>query len=383
MGKFGKKNEINLNPLSYNVALGGEAGIGKSTLIKEVCEKLVGEDGYLSLDVGREDGHKAISGIITESVPDWATYMEVIDDIVENKESDYPNLKVVVIDTYDQLCSIAEKEAIRLYNKKMMAAEKPKVDTINAAWGSYGRGLEKTIELMLDSLWKLKSVGISFILIFHVKKTNMTDVITDEQYSILTSDTTQKYFNAVKTKLDFLGMAYLDRDIIKVKTGRKDSKGKEIEKGKLAGESRVISFRDDTYSVDSKCRFANIVDRIPFDSDEFIKAMQDAILAEQSKDGISVADAKKKQDKAAKEAAKEASENSRKAKEDKIDEDLNAELVETITASFKGCSDKEKKTEFKSLLKELAPGASSIDSLAELPTRIVQKLADFWDEEAE
>lgn len=379
MGKFGKKNEINLNPLAYNIALGGEAGIGKSTLIKEVCEKLVGEDGYLSLDVGREDGHKAISGIITESVPDWATYMEVIDDIVENKESDYPNLKVVVIDTYDQLCSIAEKEAIRLYNKKMMAAEKPKVDTINAAWGSYGRGLEKTIELMLDSLWKLKSVGISFILIFHVKKTNMTDVITDEQYSILTSDTTQKYFNAVKTKLDFLGMAYLDRDIIKVKTGRKDSKGKEIEKGKLAGESRVISFRDDTYSVDSKCRFANIVDRIPFDSDEFIKAMQDAILAEQSKDGISLSDAKKKQDKAAKDAKKEASENSRKAKEDKIDEDLNAELVETITVLFKGCSDKEKKTEFKALLKELAPEASSLESLAEMPTKIVQKLADFWN----
>ena len=109
--------------------------------------------------------------------------------------------------------------------------------------------------------------------------------------------------------------------------------------------------------------------------------MQDAILAEQSKDGISIADAKKKQDKAAKEAAKEASENSRKAKEDKIDEDLNAELVETITASFEGCSDKEKKTEFKALLKELAPEASSIDSLAEMPTRIVQKLADFWNEE--
>ena len=381
MGKFGKKNEINLNPLAYNSGLGGEAGIGKSTLIKEVCEKLVGDEGYISLDIGKEDGHKAISRIITESVPDWATYTEIIDDIVENKDDDYPKLQVVVIDTYDQLCDIAEKEVIRLWNKKLMAAEKPKIDTINSAFGGYGKGLDKTIELILDSLWKLKSVGVSFIIIFHVKKTNMTDVITEEQYSILTSDTTQKYFNAIKTKLDFLGMAYLDRDIIKVKTGKKDGKGKEIEKGKLAGESRVISFRDDTYSVDSKCRFANIVNRIPFDSDEFIKAMQDAILAEQSKDGISVADAKKKQDKAAKEAAKEASENSRKAKEDKIDEDLNAELVETITASFKGCSDKEKKTEFKTLLKELAPEASSIDSLAEMPTKIVQKLADFWNEE--
>ena len=381
MGRFGKKNEINLNPLCYNVALGGEAGIGKSTLIKEVCEKLVGDDGYISLDIGKEDGHKAISGIVTESVPDWSTYMEIVDDIVDNKDEDYPNLKVVVIDTYDQLCDIAEKECIRLYNKKLVAAEKPKIDTINSAWGGYGKGLDKTIELMLDSLWKLKSVGVSFIIIFHVKKTNITDVITEEQYSILTSDTTQKYFNAIKTKLDFLGMAYLDRDIIKVKTGKKDRSGKDIEKGKLAGESRVISFRDDTYSVDSKCRFANIVDRIPFDSDEFIKAMQDAILAEQSKDGISVADAEKKQKKEAEEAAKEATKNSKKAKEDKIIEDVNTELVDKIDSSFKTCKDAEKKTKFKELLKELAPNAKNFSTLADEPTRIVQQLADFWDEE--
>lgn len=45
-------------------------------------------------------------------------------------------------------------------------------------------------------------------------------------------------------------------------------------------ENRVISFRDNNYSVDSKSRFADIVDKIPFDVDAFIKAMQDAILAE-------------------------------------------------------------------------------------------------------
>ena len=381
MGKFGKKNEINLNPLAYNIGLGGESGIGKSTIIKEVCEKLVGEDGYISLDIGKEDGHKAISGIVTETAPDWSTYMEIVNDIVENKDTDYPNLKVVVIDTYDQFCDIAEKECIRLYNKKLIEAGKPKIDTVNSAFGGFGKGLDKTIELMLDSLWKLKSVGVSFIIIFHVKTTNKVDAITEETYSILTSDTTQKYFNAIKTKLDFLGMAYLDRDIIKVKTGRKDIKGNEIEKGKLVGESRVISFRDDTYSVDSKSRFANIVDKIQFDSDAFIKAMQDAIMSEQNKDGISVSDAKKKQDKAAKEAAKKASEVSKAAKNNKVDEDLNKELVETITAAFKSCDNKEKKTEFKSLLKELAPDASSLDELAEAPTKIVQQLADYWNGE--
>ena len=56
MGKFGKKNEIDLNPLSYNICLLGQPKVGKSTLIKEVCEKLAGQDGYIHFDMGKEDG---------------------------------------------------------------------------------------------------------------------------------------------------------------------------------------------------------------------------------------------------------------------------------------------------------------------------------------
>lgn len=342
MGKYGHKNEIQLNPLAYNIGLIGESGIGKSTIIKEMCEKLVGKDGYISLDIGKESGHSTISGIITETVPDWNTFTDIIDDIVENKQ-DYPDLKVVIIDTYDQLCELAEKETIRLWNKKLQLNDKPKIDTINSAFGGFGKGLDKAIDLMLDKLWELKSVGVSFVIIAHVKKTDLTDPVTESTYSILTANSTQKYFNAIKQKLDFLGVAYIDRDIVKVKTGKKDNKGKEIEKGKLAGESRVISFRDDTYSVDSKCRFANIIDKIPFDVDSFIKAMTDAILEEQKKDGISLNEAKKKQDKAEKEAEKQAIENSANAKKiGKIDEEKNEELIGIIKSKFPDANDKTK-----------------------------------------
>ena len=354
MGKFGKKNEINLNPLAYNIGLLGESGVGKSTIIKQVCEKLAGDEGYLSLDIGKEDGHKAISGIITEKVPDWATFAEIVDDIVENKDTDYPQLQVVVIDTYDQLCDIAEKEAVRLYNKKIMGTDKPKADTINSAWGGFGKGLDKTIDLMLDKLWALKSVGVSFIIIAHVKRTDITDVMTEEQYTMLTSNTTQKYFNAIKQKLDFLGMAYIDRDIVKYKTKKKDNNGKEIEKSKISAESRVINFRDDTYSVDSKCRFANIVDRISFDADEFISAMKNAILSEQSYDGISVKEAEKKQKAEAKEAAKVATENSAKARAKKVEDELEDnrdEYISIIQEKFAG-ADAEVKASAKAILAE-------------------------------
>ena len=32
-GKYGKKNEVSLNPIDYNLCLIGESGIGKTTLI--------------------------------------------------------------------------------------------------------------------------------------------------------------------------------------------------------------------------------------------------------------------------------------------------------------------------------------------------------------
>ena len=54
--KFGRKNEIKINPLAYNFMLIGESGIGKTTIIKEYCEKLAGPEGYMFLETGKEDG---------------------------------------------------------------------------------------------------------------------------------------------------------------------------------------------------------------------------------------------------------------------------------------------------------------------------------------
>lgn len=332
MGKFGKKMEIELNPLAYNIGLLGESGIGKSTIMKEVCEKLVGPEGYIALDVGREDGHKAINGIVSEPVEDWAKFVSITDDIVENKSNDYPELKVVIGDTYDQLFELAEKEAVRKWNAKNLDK---RAETVNGIHGGFGRGLDVTIDMVLDRLWELKKVGVSFIIIAHTKKKDIDDPISGQSYSILTSNISQRYFNAIKTKLDFLGMAYIDRDIVKEKTGKKNLKtGEDIIKGKIVGESRVIRFRDDTYSVDSKSRFADIVDSIPFNADAFIKAMQDAILAEQSKSGVSLADAKKRQDAADKEKIKAATEYSKGRASNKVDEDRNDVLIAAIKQAF-------------------------------------------------
>ena len=51
MGKFGKKNHVSLNPLDLNICLLGLPKIGKTTLMKEVAEELVGEE------ISKQDGN--------------------------------------------------------------------------------------------------------------------------------------------------------------------------------------------------------------------------------------------------------------------------------------------------------------------------------------
>lgn len=368
MGKFGKSNKVSLNPLDYNICLMGESKIGKSTLAKEVCEKLVGTDGYIGLDIGREDGHGAIEGIVTEPCPDWAKFSMVVDDIVENKASDYKDLKVVIIDTYDELCNIAEKEVIRMWNNKN---SDKKVDTINSCYGGFGRGLDKVIEIMLDKLWELKKVDVHPFIIIHTKQKDVEDVMAEEKYSILTSNVSQKYFNAIKTKLHFCGVAYIDRNIVQQKTNKKDSTGKVIMKGKVAGESRIINFRDDTYSVDSGSRFADIIPQIPFDPDNFIEALKNAILAEQAKGEETLEDAEKRQKKEDADKTKAVEKYSENKKNAHVDEEKNEELVAIIGEKFYDAAD-EVKDEIKKLMKDNKVKDFKDPDI--IPTKVLEKI---------
>lgn len=375
--KFGEKREICIDPLAYNIGLIGESGIGKSTVIKEVCEKLVGDDGYIALDIGKEDGHDAINGIVSAKIPDWATFKEFCDDVIENKLTDYKDLRVVILDTFDQLLEITEPEVIRMHNRAN--PDKPKITSIKAAFGGFMAGEDKAIQLVLDKMWELKSVGVSFIAIGHTKKKDVDDPITGESYSILTTNMSQRYFNALKTKLHFLGVAYIDREIVKQKTGKKNIVTKEEEvKGRVLSESRRISFRDDNYSVDSKSRFADIVDEIPLDADAFIKALKDAILAEHSKGGKSVEQSEKELKEARKQQEKELAEKQKADAANKIDEDRNAELLQVIQNKFPDADAATKKS-VKEIMKEHdIPNFKNVD---DIPTAVLEQIVKVLNQE--
>lgn len=328
--KFGKKNQVKVDPFNYSLMMLGEPKIGKTSLLYQVAEKLVGEDGYIFAELFRERGADAIEGIVAENLPTWDDWVEFVDDIVDNKTTDYADLRVIFVDTYDQYILMAIDEAIRLWNK-----DNPdkRAKTLNQSWGGFGSG-QKVIDLMFEQVDKLESVGVKVWWIGHVKTKEVKNIYNDETYQVLTSDQQQNYFNALKKNLHFLCLAYFDRELQKEKTGKKNivTKKEEI-KTTIKDETRKIKFRDDSFVVDSGSRFSDIVPEINLDPDEFIEAITNAIKAEINKNGISIEDRKKENDKEDAENLKRIAEAEAKAKAQKELDEIKAKIVEFFTAN--------------------------------------------------
>lgn len=323
--KFGKKNHVKVDPFNYSLMMLGEPKIGKTSLLFQVAEKLVGEDGYIFAELFREKGADAIEGIVAENLPTWDDWVEFVDDIVDNKTEDYADLRVVFVDTYDQYILMAEEEAIRLWNKDN---PEKRAKTLNQSWGGFGSG-KKVIDLMFEQIDRLENVGVKVWWVGHVKTKEVKNMYNDETYQILTSDQQQNYFNALKKNIHFLCLAYFDRELQKEKTGKKNIVTKKEEtKTVIKDETRKIKFRDDSFVVDSGSRFSDIVPEINLDADEFIAAITNAIKAEISKNGVSVEDRKKENDKEDAEKLKRIAEAEKAARIQKELDEIKAEIIE-------------------------------------------------------
>lgn len=336
---FGKKNVVKLDPFNYNIALLGEGGVGKTTLVKEMCEKYLPEGGYLFAECGKEEGADSISDINYINCPDLhSDYDEftnsvgfdiLIDDILENKSKSYPTLKVLIVDTYDELRKIIVPEVIRMHNK---AHPDKRVVSIKSCFGGYMAGDDKVDDLLLEKLWSLKKVGVHFFLIGHTRLHERTDNDTGESYVQLASNVSDRSFNTIKTKLHFLGLAHIDRTIVKENKGNKSQ-------GRITSEVRKITFRDDNYSLDSKSRFADVIEECEFTPDAFYNAMVDAIKAEAEKGKGGLKASEKETENFEKEEKSCAEKFSESVKNNSIDEDKNEELIDVIKAKFTSADD--------------------------------------------
>lgn len=356
---FGKRSSISENLNDYSIMLCGESGIGKTTVMSRLCEMEFGEDGYLLMNTGDEEGVSAIDDVTYEDVPSYKKYVEICNDIIKNKTTDYPNLKILIIDTLDQLIKATEAYAIDDWNRSNMGNKNFKpAKSLNSVEGGFGAGYDVVFNLIYDKVRALDKVGVKVWFVCHSKTKDIVDPLTSSAYTTLTSNMAQRYFNDFKTKVHVVGVACIDRTIDVVGTGRENIMNhKEITVNKVSNETRQIVFRDDSYSVDSKSRFAGIVDRIPLDAEELQKALKDAI--KNSKTSTSKKPTPKKETKKPEPTP---------VVEEELDDDLGEDivtdtveeatseypdnLVEVIRTMFKECKDADTKATVKGIIAE-------------------------------
>lgn len=279
---YGKKNTINTDLSKIIFGLLGESGIGKTTTLYHMAETLFGDEGYMLLDMGSEYGSEYIEGVVAEPIETFKKFLDVVNDICKNKDKDYPNLKVILVDTLDALFEVGEPYLTKLYNQEHMSEKNfVPAKTINAAEGGFMHGQDRLIDIVVEQIVKLRKVGVGFWYTGHVKRRSTDDVFSGDSYDQLTTSMSQRYFNAIKNKTHALGIAYINRDLTKQEIGKENPvTHKKNTITKIVSESRKVKFRDDSYTVDSKSRLKYIVDEVNLDEYEIIKALEDAIAEE-------------------------------------------------------------------------------------------------------
>ncbi len=279
--KYGKKNEVKIDIANYSYLLNGVAGIGKTTLAVELGQKLYGDEGLFLITIGEEPTADHIGGAFGDVAKDWSALEDLVNYLIKEKK-EFPETRMIGLDTVDELFRVAEDQVIKEFNASVSDISK-RVKSIKQAYGGYQAGENKVVDKVVTTVFKLREAGYGLFFIGHTKQKNKKDILTDIEYEQLTSNLDNKYYNAIKDKVNVVACAYVERKINDIETVRDAFAKKDKQVGKLTEEKRVISFRDEEYAIDVKSHFEYIEPKIEFSTDNFIEAITEAIKKQSEK----------------------------------------------------------------------------------------------------
>lgn len=273
--KFGKVNQMSTNFEDYSYIINGVGGIGKTTVAWEIGKIVTGNDeGTFIITCGGEPAPKHIPGAFGDVAKDYKMFAAIVKELCENK-IEYPFTKFVAIDSIDEFARITENYVVAEWNATCAIDERAK--SIKQAYKGFQGGENRACDLMIQQLMKLQEAGYSLLEIGHTKVKTKEDPITDVKYEQLTCNLDNKYYNALKDKVNLVAMCYMEKTIENIED-RKNAFTKKNEKvGDLTSERRIICFRDDDMAIDTKSHFEYIEPKVDFGAANFISAVQEAI----------------------------------------------------------------------------------------------------------
>lgn len=278
--KFGRIYKLSKNFEDYSYIINGIGGIGKTTMVYEIGKLITGSnEGTFIITCGVENKPKHIDDAFGDVAPDFKTFTDIVKELCENK-AEYPDTKFVAIDSMDEFARITENYVVAEWNKTCDINDRAK--SIAQAYKGFQKGESRACDLMLTQIMKLQNAGYSLLLVGHTKTKLKEDVITKIQFEQLTCNLDNKYYNALKDKVNLVAMCYTENVVDNVEE-KKNAFTKKMDKiGQLTDRKRVMVFADTENAVDCKSHFPYIVAKVDFGAANFIQAVRDA-LNEQSK----------------------------------------------------------------------------------------------------
>ena len=323
--KCGQINTMSEKFEDYSYIINGVGGIGKTSLAHQIGKIITGSnEGTFIITCGGENKPKHIPGAFYDVAPDFKAFCAIVKELCDNK-AEYPDTKFVAIDSLDEYARICENFVVAEWNANCDINERAK--SIAQAYKGYQKGETRACDLMIRQVVKLQNAGYSILEIGHTKTKLKEDVISKVQFEQLTCNLDNKYYNALKDKVNLVAMCYWENVVENIEE-KKNAFTKKMDKvGELTDRKRVMVFADDDNAIDTKTHFEYITHKIDLSAEGFIKAVEEAIAMKIAEtEGVDTKKATKK--KSAKKAEP--------IVEEETDEDINIEIDTHIDDEIDG-----------------------------------------------
>ena len=274
--KYGKINKMKTRFQDYNYIINGEGGVGKTSLAHQLGKEVSGSnEGTFIITLGGEPAPEHIPNAFGDVAKDFKAFMSIVKELCDNKEA-YPDTVFVALDSLDEYARITEEYVIKEWNAQCDINDRAK--SIKQAYKGYQGGENRACALMIQEVLKLQNAGYKMIEIGHTKVKTKDDPLSDVKYEQLTCNLDNKYYNAMKDKVNLVAMCAFENNVENVEE-RKNAFTKKMEKiGKLQSRKRVMIFEDNDVAIDTKTHFEYITPKIELGAKNFINAVEEAIV---------------------------------------------------------------------------------------------------------